>query len=94
MPHIRGDALSQTALHAAGLAHFFGPSRWRIIPIDEFADPADPSVSNITDGRVPGIFLWPGSVKPHVMRQPTSTLDLLPTLVDVIGRGEVGQSLY
>ncbi|XP_043224715.1 arylsulfatase L-like [Amphibalanus amphitrite] len=46
------------------------------------------SVSNITDSRVPGIFLWPGTLQPHVMRQPTSVLDLLPTLIDIIGRGE------
>ena len=50
-------------------------------------------MSNITDSRVPGIFLWPGTLKPHVMHRPTSVLDLLPTLVDVIGRGEVRPNL-
>ena len=32
--------------------------------------------------RVPGIFYWPGIIKPHtVIQEPASTLDLFPTLM-------------
>lgn len=36
--------------------------------------------------RVPTVIAWPGKIKPgSVMAQPTSTLDYLPTLVDLVG---------
>ncbi|XP_037086917.1 arylsulfatase L-like isoform X2 [Pollicipes pollicipes] len=46
-----------------------------------------PKTSNITDARVPGMFMYRGLMKPHVLHRPTSVLDLLPTVVDVIGKG-------
>ncbi len=38
--------------------------------------------------RVPGIFWWPGHVKPGIRHDIGSTIDLLPTLVDLAG-GEI-----
>ena len=35
--------------------------------------------------RVPGIFYWPGLIKPVVIRDPVSTLDVLPTLASITG---------
>lgn len=36
--------------------------------------------------RVPGIFHWPGQIKPHtVVQDPVSTLDVFPTLVKLTG---------
>ena len=36
--------------------------------------------------RVPGIFYWPGMIKPNtVIQNPMSTLDVLPTLVSIVG---------
>ena len=36
--------------------------------------------------RVPGIFYWPGTIKPHqVVRDPASTLDVLPTVIKLTG---------
>jgi len=35
--------------------------------------------------RVPGIFWWPGGIKPGVVSDMGSTLDLLPTLVSLAG---------
>jgi arylsulfatase A len=41
--------------------------------------------------RVPGIFYWPGVIKPHtVVRDPASTLDVFPTLMHLTG-GELPQ---
>jgi len=36
--------------------------------------------------RVPGIFYWPGQIKPHsVIQDPASTLDIFPTLMHLTG---------
>jgi arylsulfatase len=36
--------------------------------------------------RVPGIFYWPGTIKPHsIVQSPASTLDVFPTLMHLIG---------
>lgn len=35
--------------------------------------------------RVPAIFRWPGKLKPGINREMLSSLDVLPTLVDVAG---------
>lgn len=35
--------------------------------------------------RVPGIIEWPAYVKPRITTFPASTMDIFPTLVDVIG---------
>lgn len=36
--------------------------------------------------RVPGIFYWPGTIKPHtVIQDPASTLDIFPTLMKLTG---------
>ena len=36
--------------------------------------------------RVPGIFYWPGTIKPHtIIQDPASTLDVLPTLMELTG---------
>lgn len=35
--------------------------------------------------RVPGIIEWPGMVKPRVTSFPASTMDIMPTLVDMLG---------
>ncbi|MFT5883392.1 MAG: arylsulfatase A [Crocinitomicaceae bacterium] len=36
--------------------------------------------------RVPGVFYWPGMIKPNtVIQDPVSTLDVLPTLVSIVG---------
>ena len=41
--------------------------------------------------RIPGIFYWPGVIKPHtVVREPASTLDVFPTLMKLSG-GKVPQ---
>ena len=34
--------------------------------------------------RVPGIIEWPGKIKPQVTSFPASTLDIMPTLVDLL----------
>jgi arylsulfatase A len=43
--------------------------------------------SDVFEGgmRVPGIFWWPGHVKPDIRHDIGSTIDLLPTLVDLAG---------
>lgn len=35
--------------------------------------------------RVPAIIEWPGQVKPQITKFPGSTLDIFPTLADVVG---------
>lgn len=35
--------------------------------------------------RVPGILEWPAGVKPRVTSYPASTMDIFPTLVDLLG---------
>ncbi len=35
--------------------------------------------------RVPGILEWPAKVKPRVTSYPASTMDIFPTLVDLLG---------
>ncbi len=35
--------------------------------------------------RVPAIIEWPGKVKPQITEFPASTMDIFPTLVDVVG---------
>jgi len=35
--------------------------------------------------RVPGIIEWPAAIEPRITSHPASTMDILPTLVDVIG---------
>jgi len=35
--------------------------------------------------RVPGIIEWPAVIKPRQTRHPASTLDIFPTLVDLLG---------
>lgn len=35
--------------------------------------------------RVPGIIEWPAHVEPRITSYPASTMDILPTLVDVVG---------
>jgi arylsulfatase A len=35
--------------------------------------------------RVPGIIKWPGKIKPGVSGEPNSTLDVLPTICELIG---------
>jgi len=35
--------------------------------------------------RVPGIIEWPGHIKPMVTDFPASTMDIMPTLVDLLG---------
>jgi arylsulfatase A-like enzyme len=35
--------------------------------------------------RVPGIFEWPAAIRPRVTRHPACTLDLFPTVADVLG---------
>jgi arylsulfatase A-like enzyme len=35
--------------------------------------------------RVPGIIEWPAHIKPRVTSYPASTMDILPTLVDLLG---------
>lgn len=35
--------------------------------------------------RVPGIIEWPGTVKPQETEFPASTMDIMPTLVDLLG---------
>jgi arylsulfatase A-like enzyme len=35
--------------------------------------------------RVPGIIEWPGKIKPAVTDFPASTMDIMPTLVDLLG---------
>lgn len=35
--------------------------------------------------RVPGIIRWPGKIKPSVSGEPNSTLDVLPTICELIG---------
>lgn len=35
--------------------------------------------------RVPGIIEWPANIKPRVTSHPASTMDIFPTLVDVLG---------
>ncbi len=35
--------------------------------------------------RVPGIFEWPAVIRPRITRHPACTLDLFPTVADVLG---------
>lgn len=35
--------------------------------------------------RVPGIIEWPATIKPRVTRYPACTMDLFPTVVDLLG---------
>jgi len=35
--------------------------------------------------RVPGIIEWPGRIEPRVTDLPASTMDIMPTLVDLLG---------
>jgi arylsulfatase A-like enzyme len=35
--------------------------------------------------RVPGIIEWPAEIKPRVTSYPASTMDIFPTLVDLLG---------
>jgi arylsulfatase A-like enzyme len=35
--------------------------------------------------RVPGIIEWPARIKPRITSYPASTMDILPTLVDLLG---------
>jgi arylsulfatase A-like enzyme len=35
--------------------------------------------------RVPGIVEWPGHIKPTITDLPASTMDIMPTLVDLLG---------
>ena len=35
--------------------------------------------------RVPGIIEWPARIKPRITSYPASTMDMLPTLVDLLG---------
>jgi arylsulfatase A len=35
--------------------------------------------------RVPGFAYWPGTIKPGVSDEPNSTLDVMPTLVNLLG---------
>lgn len=45
--------------------------------------------------RVPGIFYWPGTIKPHtVIQDPASTLDIFPTLIEVDRRKAAEGSPY
>lgn len=41
---------------------------------------------NLYEGgiRVPGLIEWPGKIKPHVTDFPTSTMDIMPTIVDLL----------
>ncbi|MFC1652213.1 sulfatase-like hydrolase/transferase [Planctomycetota bacterium] len=34
--------------------------------------------------RVPGIIEWPGRIKPNITDFPTSTMDIMPTIVDLL----------
>jgi len=38
--------------------------------------------------RVPGIIEWPARIKPRITSYPASTMDILPTLVDLLGLGK------
>ncbi|MEM7600487.1 MAG: sulfatase-like hydrolase/transferase [Verrucomicrobiota bacterium] len=38
--------------------------------------------------RVPGLIEWPGTIKPQVTEFPASTMDIMPTLVDLLGLPE------
>ena len=42
---------------------------------------------NLFEGgiRVPGIIEWPGYIKPKITDFPASTMDILPTIVDLLG---------
>ena len=35
--------------------------------------------------RVPGIIEWPAEIEPRITSHPASTMDILPTLVDLLG---------
>ena len=35
--------------------------------------------------RVPGIIEWPAQIKPRVTKHPGSVLDMLPTILDIVG---------
>lgn len=42
--------------------------------------------SNYEEGiRVPGIIEWPGRIKPMITDFPASTMDIMPTIVDLLG---------
>ncbi|NJL19410.1 MAG: sulfatase-like hydrolase/transferase [Bdellovibrionaceae bacterium] len=38
--------------------------------------------------RVPGIIEWPGTIQPQISDFPASTMDMMPTLVDLLGLPE------
>jgi len=38
--------------------------------------------------RVPGIIEWPGRIKPRVTEYPACTMDLFPTIADIVGLSE------
>ena len=38
--------------------------------------------------RVPGIIEWPGRIKPMITDVPASTMDIMPTIVDLLGLPE------
>jgi len=41
--------------------------------------------------RVPGIIEWPGHIKPAITDFPASTMDIMPTIVDLLGLPEDSQ---
>ncbi len=41
--------------------------------------------------RVPGIIEWPGRIKPSITDFPASTMDIMPTIVDLLGLPEDSQ---
>ncbi|MBM80129.1 MAG: N-acetylgalactosamine 6-sulfate sulfatase [Planctomycetaceae bacterium] len=41
--------------------------------------------------RVPGIIEWPGHIEPSVTEFPASTMDIMPTIVDLLGLPEGSQ---
>lgn len=45
---------------------------------------------NVWEGgiRVPGIVEWPGQIKPAVTGIPASTMDMMPTIIDLLGLPE------
>ena len=38
--------------------------------------------------RVPGIIEWPSVIKPKVTKYPVSTMDIFPTIADIVGLDE------
>jgi arylsulfatase A-like enzyme len=41
--------------------------------------------------RVPGIIEWPGTIKPAITDFPASTMDIMPTIVELLGLPEDSQ---